>query len=249
MPWLHAVLDVPAGALSSAARFWADALGWPAGDPWPGHPELRSFEPPRGRAYVHLQQIDGPPRVHLDVESPDVEATVQRARGLGAEVVDVQDRWRTLRSPGGLLFCVVHHGTHEPPEPVTWPDGHRSRLVQVCVDSPVAAHDAEVAFWRALLPGRWAGSSADEFAGKWHDDAGSPLQLLFQRLDEAAGPVRTHLDVGTDGLDAEVQRLLGLGATDLGPGRGGWWGLRDPTGLAFCATANPPEQTELRDIG
>jgi hypothetical protein len=42
-------------------------------------------------------------------------------------------------------------------------------------------HAAEVAFWRALLPGRWAASPAAEFAGKWHDDAGSPIQLLFQK--------------------------------------------------------------------
>ncbi|MEJ3651755.1 VOC family protein [Actinomycetes bacterium KLBMP 9759] len=249
MPWLHAVLDVPAAEWSSAARFWSDALGWPAGGPWRGHPELRSFEPPQGRAYVHLQQIDGPPRVHLDVESDDIEATVADARDLGAESVDVQDRWQTLRSPGGLAFCVVHSGAHDPPEPVTWPDGHRSRMVQVCVDSPVAAHEAEVAFWRALLPGRWAGSGGREFAGKWHDDVGSPVQLLFQRLDEADGPVRAHLDLGTDELTAEVRRLLSLGATDIGPGHGGWWALRDPAGLLFCATANPPEQTELRDIG
>lgn len=249
MPWLHAVVDVPEGLLPSSARFWSAALGWPAGEPWPGHPELRSFEPPQGRAYVHLQQIAGPPRVHLDVESDDTEATVQQARHLGAEPVDVQDRWHTLRSPGGLLFCVVPRGAHDPPAPRSWPTGHRSRMVQVCVDSPVAAHEAEVAFWRSLLPGRWVASGAREFAGKWHDDAGSPVQLLFQRLDEADGPVRAHLDLGTDDLEAEARRLLGLGASDVGRGRGGWWALRDPAGLALCATANPPEQTELRDIG
>jgi len=59
-----------------------------------------------------------------------------------------------------------------------------------------------VTFWRALLPGRWVDSSAPEFAGKWRDDAGSPLQLLFQELGEPEGLVRAHLDLGTDDLDA-----------------------------------------------
>jgi hypothetical protein len=122
-------------------------------------------------------------------------------------------------------------------------------MVQVCIDAPREAHDREVAFWRALLPGRWADAPAPEFAGKWHDDAGSPLQLLFQRLDEADGRVRAHLDHGTDDLPVEVQRVLALGADDLGAGRGGWHALRDPAGLAFCVTENSPEQTRHRDIG
>jgi hypothetical protein len=97
-------------------------------------------------------------------------------------------------------------------------------------------------------PGRWAGSEAGEFAGKWHDDAGSPVQLLFQRLDEPDGPVRAHLDLGTDNVEVDVRRILDLGAADIGPGRG-WWALRDPTGLPFCVTGNSPMQTPQRDIG
>ena len=122
-------------------------------------------------------------------------------------------------------------------------------MVQVCIDSPSSQHDDEVAFWRDLLPGRFVSSPADEFAGKWHDDAGSPLQLLFQRLDDADGAVRAHLDQGTDDLPAEVDRLLELGAVDVGAGRGGWHVLRDPAGSPFCVTANPPDQTRHRDIG
>ena len=198
MPWLHAVIDVPTQQHTATARFWEQVLGWPAGAPWTGHPELSSFEPPVGDPYVHLQQIDGRPRVHLDTESDDVEATVLRAVELGAVPGAEHDRWRTMRSPGGLPFCVVASADHVVPAPVTWPDGHRSRMVQVCIDSPVAVHDDEVAFWRALLPGRWVGSGAREFAGKWHDDAGSPLQLLFQRLDEPDGPcVRTSITAPT----------------------------------------------------
>jgi glyoxalase superfamily protein len=248
MSWVHAVIDVPAEQHHEVSEFWGRVLDWPPGAPWPGHPELRSFEPEEGTAYVHLQEIDGPARVHLDLESPDPDATVERAAELGASFVAAHDSWRTLLSPGGLPFCVVGAKDHGPPPPTTWPDGHRSRMVQVCIDSPVAAHEREVAFWRALLGERWVDSPSPEFAGKWHDDAGSPLQLLFQRLDEPDGPVRAHLDHGTDDLDREVRRVLDLGAEDIGRGRG-WHALRDPSGTAFCVTENSPAHDVRRDIG
>lgn len=247
MAWLHAVIDVPEQGLTAAAAFWGEALGWPPGDPWTGHPELRSFEPAAGTAYVHLQQVDAPARVHLDVEVEDVGSAVDRAVALGATHVAAHDRWQTMRSPGGLPFCFVGTGHHQVPAPVTWSDGHRSRMVQVCIDAPVAAHDAEVAFWLALLPGRWVPSPAAEFAGKWHDGE-SPLQLLFQRLEDEEGPVRAHLDHGTDDREAEVRRLLALGAEAGATGRG-WQVLRDPAGLTFCVTDNSPSATLPRDLG
>ena len=248
MGWMHAVVDAPRTSHQQVGRFWEAALGWPVGPGWPGHPELRSFEPDAGEPYVHLQEIDGDQRVHLDLEVDGPDAFAERAAGLGAEPVAVLDRWQTLRSPGGLPFCLLPDRGRTPPEPVAWPGGHRSRLVQLCIDAPRSAYDRELAFWRELLPGRFVASDSREFGGKWHDDAGSPLQLLFQRLDEETGPVRAHLDLGTDDLPAEVRRLLDLGATDIGPGRG-WHVLRDPAGMLFCATENSPEQTSRRELG
>lgn len=161
MAWVHVVIDVPDDEHAASAAFWERLLGWPIGQPWDGHPELQSFEPANGTPYVHLQRVDAAPRVHLDLESADPEETVGRALDLGAELVDEQDRWRTLASPGGLPFCVLEDADHAAPEPVTWPDGHRSRLVQVCVDSPGAVHDREVAFWRDLL-----GPAVGRFRGR-----------------------------------------------------------------------------------
>jgi hypothetical protein len=248
MPWIHAVIDMPADQHAATADFWGRVFAWPAGAPWSDHPELRSFEPPVGTPYLHLQRIDGAPRVHLDVESDAPDETVAQAVGRGAELVAESERWSTLRSPGGLTFCVLRAHEHEPPGPVTFPDGHRARMVQVCIDSPQAAHGAEVAFWRAVLGGRWVPSGRAEFGGKWHDDAGSPVQLLFQQLHDVSGPVRAHLDLGTDDLPAEVRRLLDLGASDVGPGRG-WHVLRDVADQPFCVTVNSPEQTQHRDLG
>lgn len=242
------MIDVPGHEHAVTANFWGAVLGWPAGSPWHDHPELCSFEPPRGVPYLHLQRIDGPARVHVDLESEDPQSQVDRALELGAELVAESQSWRTLRSPGGLPFCVIHAADHEAPDPVTFADGHRTRMVQVCIDSPRAGHATEVAFWRALLAGRWAPSALPEFAGTWHDDAGSPVQLLFQELEDADGPVRAHLDLGTDDVPAEVRRLLALGAGDVAPGRG-WHVLRDVAGHTFCVTENSPEQTRQRDPG
>jgi len=56
------------------------------------------------------------------------------------------------------------------------------------------------------------------------------------------------LDHGTDDVAAEVGRLLGHGAEEVGRGRG-WHTLRDPAGSAFCVTGNSPAQTRSRDFG
>ena len=114
--WLHAVIDVPDDRHAEAARFWGEALGWPLGAPWPGHPKLSSLEPPADAPYVHLQRVDAAPRVHLDLEAADPAATAAHARDVGAEEVAVHDGWRTLRSPGGLPFCVVPVADHRGPE-------------------------------------------------------------------------------------------------------------------------------------
>lgn len=247
MAWLHAVIDVPEDQLAASASFWGQALSWPPGPAWPGHPELRSFEPATGTAYIHLQQVDGPARVHLDVEVEDAVSAVGRAVALGARQVATHDRWQTMRSPGGLPFCFVPAAVNEVPAPTTWPDGHRSRMVQVCIDAPVAVHEPEAAFWRDVLTtGRWESSASPEFAGKWHDDE-SPLQLLFQRLEEEDGSVRAHLDHGTDDRAAEVHRLVDLGAEPDAEGPG-WQVMRDPAGLRFCVTDNSPSTDVPRDL-
>jgi hypothetical protein len=64
--------------------------------------------------------------------------------------------------------------------------------------------------------------------------------LLFGHTDEAkAGKNRLHLDFRPDDQDAEVARLLGLGArrADIGQGQQSWVVLADPEGNEFCVLA------------
>ncbi|HEY6811866.1 MAG TPA: VOC family protein [Propionibacteriaceae bacterium] len=280
--WLHVFIDVRADVSQASAKFWSAALGWQLGDPWPGHPEFRSFEPEDGDTYVHQQMGDHGPRIHFDLEVTD-ETEVERLINLGASLAGEPREWWPMISPGGMPFCLVRRRDHVRPSPLTW-DGHHSRLVQVCIDSPAGLHEAEVAFWRSALScerrksraaarrrreprrlfsasdddgggfqarcasssetlsWRWADSESDEFAGKLYPPPGSSVQLLFQRLGKNApdGPVRAHIDLGTDDREAHAQRLVQLGATRVGPGRG-WIVLRDPTGLVFCTTSNSPD--------
>ena len=112
--------------------------------------------------------------------------------------------------------------------------------MQLTVDVPADRYDRELEFWRAATG--WADEDVDapEFHRLVHRRA-SPLQLLVQRLgaDDGAQQARAHLDLGTDDVDAEVERVRSLGARLLWPGNG-FVALRDPVGLPFCVTGNDP---------
>ena len=61
--------------------------------------------------------------------------------------------------------------------------------------------------------------------------------LLFVRVPESKSiKNRLHLDFRPDDRDAEVERLIGLGATrvDTGQGEPSWVVLADPEGNEFC---------------
>lgn len=61
--------------------------------------------------------------------------------------------------------------------------------------------------------------------------------LLFVAVPEAkVGKNRLHIDLRPDDQPAEVERLLGLGATraDVGQGDESWVVLADPEGNEFC---------------
>jgi predicted enzyme related to lactoylglutathione lyase len=237
---MHAFVDVPVEQEEAARSFWSAVLGWPSGDPWPGHPEFTSFVPTDGAPYAHVQRIDGPPRVHLDLVG-DIDRDTARLEGLGAARVHRGAAWQTMASPAGLPFCVcAETWPHERPTATACPGGHRSRLVQLTVDVPGPQYEGELEFWRAATG--WADETVDdpEFHRLVHRRE-SPLQMLVQRLgeDDGAQQARAHLDLGTDDMDAEVARVRSLGARILWPGDG-FIALADPLGLPFCVTRNDP---------
>jgi len=75
----------------------------------------------------------------------------------------------------------------------------------------------------------------------------SNIRILLQRTDDRkVSKERMHLDIETDDVEAEVQRLERLGAVrwDHQQERGfDFWVLRDPWGNEFCVL--PPMFPEL----
>jgi len=46
-------------------------------------------------------------RVHLDIESDDIEAEVRRLEKLGARRIGMVKSWCVMEAPTGQRFCVV----------------------------------------------------------------------------------------------------------------------------------------------
>lgn len=85
------------------------------------------------------------------------------------------------------------------------------------------------------------GSVIDPFEGTYVMVDGGPVRLAFQLVDSpTAGKNRLHLDLLAPDIDAEVERLVGAGAT-LVEHRGDehfrWATLTDPAGNEFCVAA------------
>ena len=239
--WAHVFIDVPADQVAAATEFWSAATGYGIGAPWPSHQEFVSLLPRSGSRYVHLQRIEGAPRIHLDFPSVDLDADTARLVGIGARVIGPRGHWQTLESPGGLPFCIVDEAVPAAvPVSARWADGNRSRVCQVCIDAPPSLHAAECEFWAAATGWRERDSPYDpEFASLLPPES-SPVQFLLQRLDDDGGAVRAHIDLGCDDIDAEAARLVDLGATVVAREEE-WIVLRDPAGQEFCATERKPD--------
>jgi predicted enzyme related to lactoylglutathione lyase len=102
------VIDCQTPDLDEAARFWAAALGWPAralSDP--GDANYRELQGPPQEIKVLVQAVPHPSRVHVDIETNDIEAEVRRLEALGAKRVAQVKRWWVMEAPTGQRFCVV----------------------------------------------------------------------------------------------------------------------------------------------
>lgn len=101
-----ALVDVPPSMFEAETRFWSEALGRPAQtiDQNPEYADLGEATP--GWQFM-VQSVGADPRVHIDIETDDVEAEVQRLEALGATRVEQVKSWWVMRDPAGVLFCVV----------------------------------------------------------------------------------------------------------------------------------------------
>jgi len=120
---------------------------------------------------------------------------------------------------------------------------HRTALGALCIDVSSTDVGPASAFWQAAL-GRTSrhGTSHPEF------------QVLSGRFDSVTGIIQDvgttapglHLDLHTDDVEAEVARLVALGATEV-ERHGGWVVLEDPARLRFCIVPVDADDPVLTD--
>jgi catechol 2,3-dioxygenase-like lactoylglutathione lyase family enzyme len=103
------MIDVPGPDLAPATAFWAGALGLnPNRTPAEAHPYLTLLPSEEG-IRVTLQRLGGDTaaRFHVDIETDDLEAEVNRLKALGAQEIERSGDWVVMRDPAGLPVCVV----------------------------------------------------------------------------------------------------------------------------------------------
>lgn len=103
------IIDCQDRELGASAAFWSAALGMPVVDPDAGGSGryAQLGDTPCG-LHIEVQAVEHPSRVHLDIESDDIEAEVKRLEALGAtRVAFVNARWWVMEAPTGHRFCVV----------------------------------------------------------------------------------------------------------------------------------------------
>ena len=102
------VIDCNTEQVEAAAEFWSKALGLPAerlSDP--GDANYRRLRTSPNEVTLLVQAVQHPSRVHLDIETNDIEAEVRRLELLGAKRIAQVKRWWVLEAPTGQRFCVV----------------------------------------------------------------------------------------------------------------------------------------------
>jgi len=103
------IIDCKTDDLEAAATFWSKAFG-------------RETKPDGTANYIPLAMKDGESlcevqlvphesRVHLDIETDDIEAEVKRLTALGASEVERIKTWVVMQAPTGQRFCVVRPQT------------------------------------------------------------------------------------------------------------------------------------------
>jgi predicted enzyme related to lactoylglutathione lyase len=103
------IIDCKTGDLDGAARFWGAALGLKTRPS--ANPEDKNyvvFDTAPNELDIEVQKVDHSSRVHLDIETDNIEAEVERLEKLGAKRVAKIHSWWVMEAPTGQRFCVVN---------------------------------------------------------------------------------------------------------------------------------------------
>lgn len=98
------VIDCQTDNLDEAADFWCRALGRSKGKTDEKYVWL---EGNRDEPAVIVQKVDHQSRVHLDIETDNIDEEVERLRRLGASVVKKMKKWVVMEAPTKHRFCII----------------------------------------------------------------------------------------------------------------------------------------------
>ena len=102
------IIDCQTEDLAGAADFWSRALGMAVRELPPEEALLyKALDDPQHGLDIEVQRVAHPSRVHLDIESNDVDAEVGRLEKLGAKRIEAVHTWVVMEAPTGQRFCVV----------------------------------------------------------------------------------------------------------------------------------------------
>ena len=99
------IIDCKDADAAEAARFWGAALGMK-----PLAAEGDRYVPLDGSArdlQIEVQRVEHESRLHLDIQSDDVDAEAARLEALGARRIGKVRTWWVMEAPTGQRFCVV----------------------------------------------------------------------------------------------------------------------------------------------
>ncbi|MBC3764196.1 VOC family protein [Quadrisphaera sp. RL12-1S] len=100
------LIDAPKQEAAASTSFWSAALGAPTSQP-PGEPQYSTLHGAAPGLVVAVQVVEDSARYHVDIETDDVAAEVERLVGLGATPLSTWQGCHTLKAPGGHLLCVI----------------------------------------------------------------------------------------------------------------------------------------------
>ncbi|WP_408952544.1 VOC family protein [Lysobacter sp. Hz 25] len=102
------IIDCETGDLDAAANFWSGALGLARVETYDDD-GAQYAQLANGPAELHIevQKVAHPSRVHLDIESDDLDAEAGRLEALGAKRIAFVKRWWVMEAPTGHRFCIV----------------------------------------------------------------------------------------------------------------------------------------------
>ena len=118
------IIDSRVDDLEAAAKFWSQAIGRPIKSvDVDGEDRYAELDTHDDEPLVLIQKVTHESRVHLDIETDDIEAEVKRLEALGAKRVEFVKRWWIMEAPTGHRFCVLNKQRKEfGPHLNEWPD-------------------------------------------------------------------------------------------------------------------------------